>query len=79
MPDVVTVIEPLVPEPEPVATPEQDTVAEVAFAVDQVKVVELPAVRVVLAKDADDALGAATAVKLAERVAAVPAELYAVT
>jgi len=78
-PDVVTVIEPFRPEPEPAATPEHETDADVAFDVVHEKVVELPAVSVVLAKDAVAAEGAATTDRLAERVAAVPAELYAVT
>ena len=78
-PEVVTVMEPFRPEPVPAATPEQETEADVALDVVQEKVVELPAVSVVLAKDAVAADGAATTDKFAERVTAVPAELYAVT
>lgn len=72
-----TEIEPLVPEPEPEATPEQDTLAEVAFEVLQVNVLELPTPMVEELKY-DDAEGAATDVRLSEPEL-LPPPLVAVT
>lgn len=75
---MVTVIEPLVPEPDPTALPEQATDAEVASEVFQLKVVELPEVTVVFAKDADTP-AVATADNATLLCTAYPVLLAAVT
>jgi hypothetical protein len=75
-----TLIEPLVPLPEPEAAPEQETEAEVAPLVFQVNVVEFPLVRVRLLNDDCVTVGAGTdTVRFADLDAEEPAALVAVT
>lgn len=75
-----TVIEPLVPEPEPTAAPEQDTDALVALLVDQLNVEVLPVVTEDGENDAPVTDGAAGATALNVAVPSVsPAALIAAT
>lgn len=75
---VVTVIEPDVPEPEPVA-PLHVTDAELAPEVDQLNVAEAPTTTELALKAALVTEAAATTDMLSEPVAVVPAALVAVT
>lgn len=79
VPEVVTASEPEVPLLLPEAVPEHATDAEVAPAVVQLKVEPAPVATLVGENEALDTEGAATTDRLAEPVAAPPAELYAVT
>jgi hypothetical protein len=78
-PDVLTVMLPDVPEPEPEACPEQATDALVAFDVVQVNVAVEPDDTEDVLNDAPDTDGAATTLMLAPPVDAALAALYAVT
>lgn len=77
----VTVSEPEVAEPvlDPVPPPEQDPDVDVALDAAQLKVDVVPTVMLEDAMAADVRVGAATMVKLPERVACAPAALDAVT
>ena len=75
VPDVDTAIEPDVPEPDPLAVPEHDTDAEVAFEVVQLKVEPAPVATLDGENEALATEGAATTDRLAEPVVLPPAAL----